>query len=41
MSPRLQLWLMQLPPWRWLARALARRVPLGRGFGRFRSKDEP
>jgi hypothetical protein len=39
MSPRLQLWLMQLPLWRWLTRALARRAPPDRGFGRFR--DEP
>jgi hypothetical protein len=38
-NPRLQLWLLQLPLWRWLARALARRVPPDAGFGRFRDDE--
>lgn len=39
MRHRLHLRLIQLPPWRFLARILAPRVPPDRGFGRFR--DEP
>ena len=34
---RIQLWLMQLPLWRWLSRTFERRVPLDKGFGRFRN----